>query len=134
MGKVYKEPTNECKFTPIFCWAEGPGMWGRGQAGWAKGGGGGEEDRGRYGHSCKRLPTSVVPDSKVGIGAQRTLKGDMATVANFISVQGLDDLNQLGGGRERPCMEWAAGGLDVPTPLPQLLTWPGAAESHTKVS
>lgn len=43
----------------------------------------------------QRLPTSVVPDCKVGIRAHRTLKGDLATVANFISVQSPDDLNQL---------------------------------------
>ena len=61
------------------------------------------------------------------------MKGDMAIVADFISVQGLDDLNQLRGRRET-CMEWAAGGLEVPTCLPQWLTWPGTAESHTKVS
>lgn len=85
-----------------------------------------------------RPPTSVVPDSEVGIGPQRTLKGDTATVASFISVQSPDDLNQLGGRKQawsgQPGMEWAARSLAVPTPLSQQLTWPGAAESHTKVS
>lgn len=61
---------------------------------------GGEEQGGGQGHSSRRLPTLVVADSEVGIGAQRTLKGDSATVAHFISVQGPDDLNQLGGRRE----------------------------------
>ena len=42
----------------------------------------------------------VVPDSEVGIGAQRAMKGDTAVVADFISVQGSDDLNQLRGRRE----------------------------------
>lgn len=83
--------------------------------------------------STGRPPTSVVPDSEVGIGAQRTLKGDTATVASFISVQSPDDLNQLGG-RTQAFMAWAARGLEVPTPLSQQLTCPGAAESHTKVS
>lgn len=77
--------------------------------------------------------TSVVPDSEVGIRAQRTLKGDTATIASFISVQSPDNLNQLGG-RKQACVEWAARGLVAPATLSQQLTWPGAAESHTKVS
>lgn len=54
-----------------------------------------EEERRRHGHGhgCRRPPTSVVLDSEVGIGAQRTLKGDATTIADFISVQGPDDLN-----------------------------------------
>lgn len=68
----------------------------QGQSGWARGvGGGGEEgDRhggggeegDRHGCGCRRPPTSVVPDCEVGIRAHRTLKGDLATVANFVSV------------------------------------------------
>lgn len=73
---------------------------GRGQTAWAGGGRGREEEGGRNEQSCRRPPTLVVPDCEVGIGAQRTLKGDSATVADFISVQGPDDLNQLGGRRQ----------------------------------
>lgn len=60
--------------------------------------------------STGRPPTSVVPDSEVGIGAQRTLKGDTATVASFISVQSPDDLNELGG-RNRPLWSGQPGVL-----------------------
>lgn len=90
-AKVYNEQMRANPHLVSVRWMVQRG--GQGWAGWAGGGTGGEELEGRHGPGCGRPPTSVVSDSEVGIGAQRTLKGDTATVADFISVQGPDDLN-----------------------------------------
>lgn len=96
MGKVYNQQT--CANPHLLSVKRRAQIGGQGQASWTGVGGGREEVGGRHGHGWP--PTSVVPDSEVGIRAQRTLKGDTATVTSFISVQGPDNLNQLGGRRQ----------------------------------
>lgn len=91
MWKVYNEQMCANPHLVSVRWMAQRG--GQGRAGWAGGGARGEELGGRHGPGCRSPPTSVVSDSEVGIGAQRTLKGDTATVADFISVQGPDNLN-----------------------------------------
>lgn len=99
MGKVCKEQKRANPHPLSVEW--GAQICGSGVRPTGLGGGRGREEQGgRHRHSGRRLPTSIVSDSEVGIRPQRPLKGDTATVANFISVQSPDDLNQLGGRRE----------------------------------
>lgn len=90
--------------------------------------GGGEREEGEQaGARPQGAPTSVVPDSEVGVRPQRTLEGHSAAIANFVSVQGPDDLDELE--EEESCTDQGEEGLAPTLTLASHLAW-GCRVTH----